>query len=80
MDKRSRLDNLAVASLAVAWVMVIASGISASAQLAAEHERQMAGHAVTLAADGRMKLTVTGNARQADAGRQMVTTTARPRA
>ena len=78
MDKHARLDNFGVASLALASFLLLAGWISTSAQLAAEHERQLAGQVVKLVDDGRMKVTVIGRA--ADADRQVNTAAASPAA
>jgi hypothetical protein len=59
MKNLGKLDLVGVLSLGVVAAGLLAGWISNSAQLADRHERQLAREAVTVTADGRMKVTVT---------------------
>jgi uncharacterized protein (DUF58 family) len=71
MDKLGRHDFAGMLSLGVAAAVLLAGWIANSAQIAARHERQLAREAVTVTADGRMKVTVTANAREGAPSRQV---------
>jgi hypothetical protein len=58
MDNLGKLDLAGTLSLGVVSAVLLAGWIATSAQLAARHEAQLARKAVTLTADGRMKMTV----------------------
>ena len=60
MDKLGKLDLAGVLSLGVVAAGLLAGWIATSAGVAAQHEAKRAREAVTLTADGRMKVTVTG--------------------
>jgi hypothetical protein len=62
MNTLGKLDLVGTLSLGVVAAGLLAGWIANSAQLAARHERQLAREAVTVTADGRMKVTVTAKA------------------
>ena len=78
MDKLGKLDLAGTFALGMVAAGLLAGWIATSAQAAARHERTFAREAVTLTADGRMKVTVTAKAEGAGTTRQVNTAATRP--
>jgi hypothetical protein len=78
MDKLGKLDLGGIVSLGVVAAALLAGWIATSAQIAASHEQRIAKEAVSLTADGRMKVTVTATAANPEVSRQVNVATTLP--
>lgn len=78
MDKLGKLDLGGFVSLGVVAAALLTGWIATSAQIAASQEQKIAREAVSLTADGRMKVTVTAAAEKPAAVRQVNTAATLP--
>jgi hypothetical protein len=77
MDKLGKLDLVGMLSLGAVAAGLLAGWMATSAQITASQERKLAQEAVSLTADGRMKVTVTAQADAPDRTRHVNTAASR---